>query len=103
MSGLDRVLVISWLDCLCKLGSSISHPRNLHQGHNCSSKLVAGMLIESRTDKTSHAASTAHLGLANPVKPGSDRVQLSSPPRTDGAARQAFDLGLVSNFRVSSD
>jgi len=42
--------------------------------------------IKSRTDKTSQAASTARLRLADPVEPGNDRVQLSSPPRTDGAA-----------------
>ena len=89
LSGLDRLLVISWL----VLSSQIWVFHFSPQKSAPESQLLANTDcwyagVMSQTDKTPQAASTACLVLAKSADPDpdSDRAQLSSPPRTDGAA-----------------
>ena len=96
MSGLDRLLVISWL----VLSSQIWVFHFSPQKSAPESQLLANTDcwyagVMSQTDKTPQAASTACLVLAKSADP--DPVHLGL------MALLASDLGLVSNFRVSSD
>jgi len=72
VSELDSLQVEeSWLVPSLHIGSSISRPRNLHQGHNCSSKLAAGMLRKSlgltKSRSSDYSPQTGRL-----VEPGDD-------------------------------